>query len=252
MGTVVMTACVLTVNIKLMLETYNFNLIMVAGFVLSFAAYFVTTPIYCLLLWPFFKDTLVMYGSFQTILSSVYVWCVLLLLTVTALLPDIILRTVHDNLGPFHGDVKRSIENNNTLSERRLKSTDQSPIRRVEASAAAQSRPSNDVPTHSRRVPSSTPSRRWHPGSSLDESPSARAMAVMSSASSRRRLLSTTSSDGSPVSSDFGPTSPLLLASNSRVSQSPSGGGSYATTFSETPSQCTPSSSSSSSRRLLF
>lgn len=102
MGFVVMTACVITVNIKLMLETYRFNGVIVGGFIISIGGYFLTTIIECIILWPFLGETLKNHGSMQTMLSSGYIWLLLLLLTVTALLPDILSRAIQDNFSPLH------------------------------------------------------------------------------------------------------------------------------------------------------
>jgi phospholipid-translocating ATPase len=89
-----MTACVITINIKLLLETHYFNVLMVASFVLTIAMYFVLSMFYNAILWRIVPTNL--YGSLTTVLSSPAVWLLILLLVCTALLPDFIIRVLTD------------------------------------------------------------------------------------------------------------------------------------------------------------
>jgi len=45
-----------------------------------------------------------MYGSMQTMLSSGNVWLLLLFMSLTALLPDIVLRAVQDSASPLYNE----------------------------------------------------------------------------------------------------------------------------------------------------
>lgn len=43
-----------------------------------------------------------MYGSLQTMMNSANVWLLMLLMSLTALLPDILLRALQDNYSPLY------------------------------------------------------------------------------------------------------------------------------------------------------
>jgi hypothetical protein len=43
-----------------------------------------------------------MYGSMQNMLNSGYIWLLMLMMSVVALLPDILLRALQDSYSPVH------------------------------------------------------------------------------------------------------------------------------------------------------
>ncbi|CAH1780605.1 unnamed protein product, partial [Owenia fusiformis] len=92
LGVMVYTTCVITVNIKLCLETYYWTGITAAALAISAIFYIAGTSIYSVVIWPsLFVDQQNMLGVWHKMLSSPTVWLGLLLLVVMALIPDIVL-----------------------------------------------------------------------------------------------------------------------------------------------------------------
>ncbi|KAI0230344.1 putative phospholipid-transporting ATPase IF [Lamellibrachia satsuma] len=94
-GVIIFTACVITVNIKLMLKTRYWNIIIFGGFAVSIMCFIVFTLVYSIIFWPSSIATQNnMFGSILRVFSLPSIWLTLLLLVVTALIPDLVLDVI--------------------------------------------------------------------------------------------------------------------------------------------------------------
>ncbi|ELU14117.1 hypothetical protein CAPTEDRAFT_203467 [Capitella teleta] len=111
-GSIIMTACVFGVNAKLMLETYHWNAIVFFGFALTLVGYFVTGFFYSAFTWDFISYEFSYYHSFENVLNSVYIWFLIFVLTMIAIIPDIIIRGLRDNFSVLYAHVPSNKVNN--------------------------------------------------------------------------------------------------------------------------------------------
>ncbi|KAL5004459.1 hypothetical protein ScPMuIL_017915 [Solemya velum] len=96
-GSIIYVACIIAVNLKLCLETYFWSAFAFIGYVISGLALVSMSLVYTCIIWPNWAvNHQDYYKVFTTTFSSVTVWLSILLLIVLALLPDILLRVVHD------------------------------------------------------------------------------------------------------------------------------------------------------------
>ncbi|XP_046552884.1 phospholipid-transporting ATPase IF-like isoform X2 [Haliotis rubra] len=96
-GSVMVLCCVFIVNIKLALETYCWSVPIMLSFGITFAGFFLVVIVYNFVFWPSWAmDHPYLLQVFTTLLACGTAWLAILLLCVTALLPDICLRVWHD------------------------------------------------------------------------------------------------------------------------------------------------------------
>ncbi|XP_056006396.1 phospholipid-transporting ATPase IF-like [Ostrea edulis] len=96
-GTIAYTICVITVNLKLCLETYYWPLPMFMAYVATGVVNMCLTFMDNMIIWPEFIQSLKdNYKVYTTCLSSGTVWLSIVLLPVIALFPDVIIRVARD------------------------------------------------------------------------------------------------------------------------------------------------------------
>lgn len=88
--------CVITVNAKLALEVYSWSILIVLAFVLTIIFFFAQVLLYNNFLWGDLLDGDYLYNVVLTLLSNGSLWLATLILTIIALLPDVIIRIIQD------------------------------------------------------------------------------------------------------------------------------------------------------------
>lgn len=96
-GCMTMMVVVLVVNIKLMLVSYYFNIIMAIGYTISIVMYYVLCLFNDGILTTILAETVSMHWTMFMLLSAPAMWFLKVLLTTTSLLPDITLRIITDS-----------------------------------------------------------------------------------------------------------------------------------------------------------
>jgi hypothetical protein len=111
-----------------MLESYYWNGVIFFGFGLTFVGYFVTGFFYQSFTWyviskylfslyrsnfiffsrDFISVEFTYYRSFENVLRSAYTWLLILLLVLTASIPDIIIRALRDNFSVLYANTHSS------------------------------------------------------------------------------------------------------------------------------------------------
>ncbi|XP_062573567.1 phospholipid-transporting ATPase IF-like [Saccostrea cucullata] len=115
-GTIAYTVCVITVNLKLCLETYFWPLPMFLAYVISGVGNISMTLVYTMIFWPPLIQTLQdYYKVYTTSLGCGTVWLCIVVLAVIALFPDIIIRVARDTGKKITESTKRRIHSESSV-----------------------------------------------------------------------------------------------------------------------------------------